>query len=168
MLVVFDELPQHVRQMSTAKDQEMIEHLPPDRPHPPLGDGVGHGRPVVGQADDLHAFTSKLAVNLASRSRIRKRARIFPSWRSQASSRACWTTHAPVGETVQPARWMQRLPTSVNGHEPSAHRVVMKARRRVLVDTERMVVSTERGSMVRKAGLLCGVRPCSINWLGGW
>jgi len=29
-----------------------------------------------------------------------------------SNCRACWTTQAPVGEAVQPARWTQQLPIS--------------------------------------------------------
>ena len=86
---------------------------------------------------------------------------------SQSCEHTCHDRCLPPG-THQASRPLHVICSSTNGHEPSAHRVVMKARRRVLVDTERMVVSTERGSMVQKAGLLCGVRPCSTNWLGGW
>jgi hypothetical protein len=50
---------------------------------------------------------------LASRSRIRKRKRDGCAWIFQAGWRACWVTKAPVGLTVQPAKWTRPLPNSM-------------------------------------------------------
>jgi hypothetical protein len=51
----------------------------------------------------LSKTTSKLCVNLLSRSRIRKRSGVDRSGSSQTSWRACWVTQLPLGFAVQPA-----------------------------------------------------------------
>ena len=53
--------------------------------------------------------TSKLVVNLASRSRTKNRK---PENRS-ARSRARWVTHGPVGWGVMPPRWTRRVACSM-------------------------------------------------------
>jgi hypothetical protein len=45
----------------------------------------------------LRNTASKLAVNLESRSRMRKRNEVIRSPRSMARLRAAWATHCPVG-----------------------------------------------------------------------
>lgn len=46
LLVVLDELRQHVLQMPAPEDQQMVEDLAPGCPNPPLGVCVRRGRPV--------------------------------------------------------------------------------------------------------------------------
>ena len=61
----------------------------------------------------LRNTSSKLRVNLLSRSRIKKRSGVECSGSDQTSWRACCVTHAPPGSAVQPASCTRRLPSSM-------------------------------------------------------
>ena len=56
---------------------------------------------------------SKLALNLASRSRMSHLAGTDRSPSAQASWRACWVTYGSVGLVVAPATWTFREPCSM-------------------------------------------------------
>jgi len=56
--------------------------------------------------------SSKLAVNLASRSRMSHLPGTDRSPSTQANWRACWVTQASVGFAVAPATWTFREPCS--------------------------------------------------------
>jgi len=57
--------------------------------------------------------SSKLSVNLASRSRMSHLAGTDRAPNLQASWRACWVTHVAVGLVVAPATWTFRDPCSM-------------------------------------------------------
>ena len=61
----------------------------------------------------LRKTSSKLIVNLASRSRMSHLAGTRRSPSDQTSWRACWVTHAPVGLAVAPPTWTLREPCSM-------------------------------------------------------
>jgi hypothetical protein len=57
--------------------------------------------------------SSKAAVNLLSRSRIKIRCLCFCSASAIVRLRACWTTQAPSGLAVMPARYTRRRDSSM-------------------------------------------------------
>jgi len=42
LLVVLNELPEHVLEVTTTQDQQVIQALAPDCPHPPFGERIRH------------------------------------------------------------------------------------------------------------------------------
>ena len=86
--------------MPATENQKVIEQLPPCGANPALRLRV-RPRAPKGPADDFHALadedSSKLLVNLESRSRSRKRAVRSRSWSFQARLRAGCVTQSPAG-----------------------------------------------------------------------
>jgi hypothetical protein len=82
----------------------------------------------------LRKTSSMAALNLLSRSRVRKRIRSDRPAKLRLP--ACWATQAPLGLVVQPARWTRRLPSSMkkstekrrSGGRPAARRGCALAR----------------------------------------
>lgn len=106
LLVVLNELAEHVFKVATTEDQEVIEDLAMCCATHLSATEFRHGRPE-GQADDLDALAPEHLVerpNLASRSRSRNRGLNSPSEIRHASWRACWATQSAKGLAVQPAR----------------------------------------------------------------
>jgi hypothetical protein len=74
LVVMLDVASQDANELVATDDQQLIQALSPDRPHPTFGDGVRVGR-LHGRADHLDPverhMSSNTRVNLVSRSRIR-------------------------------------------------------------------------------------------------
>ena len=105
-VVVDDVVGQDGFQMAAAQNQHPVEALASDGADEAFGEGVEPGartgvRMVLMPSDPK--TSSKLEVNLASRSRIQD----WTGWGRSASTmlrfRACWVTHVPVGLAVTPA-----------------------------------------------------------------
>ena len=98
-------------EVAATKDQQPVEAFGADSADEALGVGVFACGPWIGVSitvmPSLRKTSSKAAVNLLSRSWIRKRMR--SNSKVKLRLRACWVTHAPVGLVVQPARWTRRL-----------------------------------------------------------
>jgi hypothetical protein len=116
-VVMLDVDPKDLLQVATANDQQPVQALGADRPHPALRVRVRPGAPGTGvnstSAPSERSTSSKLRENFASQSCSTKRARrpCSPSTRSRL--RACWVTHWPFGLAVTPARWTRRVSRSM-------------------------------------------------------
>jgi hypothetical protein len=106
-VVVIDEDAEDVFQVGAVQEQEPVEALAAGGADEALSDPFAFGARtgvLMIRTPLLAKTASKLRVNLASWSRIRKRKRDGCSWSFQENLRACWVTHSPVGLAVQPAR----------------------------------------------------------------
>ena len=107
---------QDVLELPAACNQKPVETVAADGADPALGDRVRLRRPK-GCADDFHALvrntSSKVRLNLLSRSWIKKRIGLGRSGSDQASWRACCVVQGPSGFAVQPATCTRRLPSSM-------------------------------------------------------
>ena len=86
--------------------------VPTNRSAMALARGARTGVRMIRMPSDRKT-SSKLAVNLASRSRMSHLAGTGRSASAQASWRACWVTQASVGLAVTPATWTFREPCSM-------------------------------------------------------
>jgi predicted transposase YbfD/YdcC len=97
-------------------DQQVVQALAPQRSCIPLGKRIrpGDGTGVLVIRTPVPASTSsKTAVNLLSRSRIRNLNRAARSPRPISRLRACWAVHSPVGWAVTPRMCTRRVPISI-------------------------------------------------------
>jgi hypothetical protein len=103
-------------QVPFAVDEHPVCALGPCGAYPPLGVqfalGVRGGILTV-VTPTAAKIASKTLVNLASRSRIRKRKELIRSPRSMSRLRACWAVHVPSGWAVTPRTWTRRVLTSM-------------------------------------------------------
>jgi hypothetical protein len=99
-VVVLNELRQHRGEVARPDDQELVEAFAAQGADEAFGDGV-RSRCPHRRTDDVDVgaakTASKAAVNLLSRSRIKKRNWLAWSPRSMSRLRACWVPQAPVG-----------------------------------------------------------------------
>jgi hypothetical protein len=106
-VVVGHVLGQDVFEISTAEDEHPVEALTTNRPDEPLGECIDP-RCSDRYADDPDASalktSSKLEVNLASRSRMRNLTGWTRSTTAMVRFLACWTIQDPVGRAVLPVR----------------------------------------------------------------
>lgn len=99
-VVVIDIFAQDRAQVTFPVEQQAIGALGSHRPDPALGEAVRprcprrHCSTVIPTAANT---SSKAVVNLASRSRMKKRNDLARSPRSIRRLRACWAVRAPVG-----------------------------------------------------------------------
>jgi hypothetical protein len=118
-VVVLDVDSKDPIQVAAPDDQQPIQALGADRPHPALRDRVRVGRldrcPQHGGA--LRAeHVVEGAANLASRSRSKKRTGRLRSSNASKRLRACWVTQVPSGLAVTPARWTRRVSSSMKNN----------------------------------------------------
>lgn len=114
-IVVGDVLAEDVLEVTPTENERPVQALPPDGPHPTLGEGVRSRRPERGEDDPMPSAAktaSKLLVYLESRSRMRRRNGPRPV-RSKERFRACWVTQAEWGCLVAPAMWTRLVWTSI-------------------------------------------------------
>ena len=114
MVVVGRVDAEHPLEVAAAEDKDPVEALGADGADEPLGVGVACGARIgvwITLIPSLRKTASKAAVNLLSRSCIRKRIR--SSRPVKLRFRACWVTQAPLGLLVHPARWTRRLSSSM-------------------------------------------------------
>ena len=107
LVVVRKVLGQDLLKMTPTEDQESVEALSAGRPHEALGKGVRSRRSdsaLMILMLSLRNTSSKLAVNFASRSRMRNFTSRERSISSELRLRACWVTHSPTGLAVTPER----------------------------------------------------------------
>ena len=111
--------------MARTEDRQAIQALPPHRADPSLRPSIRPGRPAR-RADDPRPSdanaVSKLGGNLPSRSWTRRVGRTPAPSRPQARLRACWVSHATVGDSVQPARNARRVWSSMKNSTRRAGR----------------------------------------------
>ena len=108
-------LGQHRHQLPTSQDQRPVQHLPPNRAHPPLRIGVRTRSPHR-CAQHLDRLGGKDRVKRGGElgipiTQYRNRPRSSPS--CMRKFRACWTTHSPTGCAVTASTWTRRVATSI-------------------------------------------------------
>jgi hypothetical protein len=113
---VLDVDPQDLLKVVAPEDQQPVQALGPDRPHPALGVRVRRGCPhrraehlATVRAEDLVETAAELGVPV-----VDKEAHL-PA-RSPSTSRrlrACWVTQRPSGLAVTPVRCTRRVSSSM-------------------------------------------------------
>ena len=104
-VVMIDIHGQERLQLTPVEDQHPVETLAADRADEALGEGVGPWAPTGVRMIRIRSdrnTSSKLVVNLVSRSRTKNRTGRARSASIMVRLRACWTTHEPVGLNVTP------------------------------------------------------------------
>ena len=99
-----------VRGVSATEDEHPVETLGADGADEAFCVGIRLRR-THGRADDSNAFaaeylvegTGELAVSIVDQEAFRSNRPV------KLRLRACWSTHAPVGFDVHPAKWTRRL-----------------------------------------------------------
>ena len=107
-VVVLEVVLQHYPEVAWSGDQEVVEAFAAQGSDPAFGDRVRSGvrtgvrmmRMSAPATTASMVTASKVAVNVVSRSRIKKRNRSAWSPRSVSGLRPCWVTQAPVGWAV--------------------------------------------------------------------
>jgi hypothetical protein len=105
---------EHPLEVAAAQDQQPVETFGADGANEALGVRVclwRADRVRITLIPSLRKTSSKAAVNLLSRSWIRKCIRSNRPVKLRL--RACCVTHAPVGLVVQSAKWTRRLSSSM-------------------------------------------------------
>jgi hypothetical protein len=119
LVVVPGVFGEHCPQVAFAEDRHSVGAFAAGGAHPAFGDRVRprclRGVLMILMPAEVNT-SSKLVVNLVSRSRMRNLSRSARSSRSMTRFRACWTTHMPFGLAVRPARWTRRLAISVKNN----------------------------------------------------
>jgi hypothetical protein len=117
MLVVMGRVDtEHSLQVFASEDEQPVETLATDAANPSFrvrlrARGADWVRMISMPSE--RKTSSKAALNLLSRSRMRKRGDMFCSDRVMSRLRACCTTQAPSGWAVTPARCTRRLSSSM-------------------------------------------------------
>lgn len=100
LVVVRDELTKNWLELTTMNHEQSVKTLPAHGADEPLGERVARGdrtgAPITSMPSAANT-SSKLAVNLVSRSRIRNLTGHTRSERTKLRLRACWVTHFPAG-----------------------------------------------------------------------
>ena len=99
-VVMGDVLGQDAFEVATTEDQRSVEALSADGADGAFGEGVGSGSSDGVRMMRTHSAlktSSKLEVNLASRSRTRNRTGSTQSSSAMVRFLACWTTQEQVG-----------------------------------------------------------------------
>jgi hypothetical protein len=110
-----DVLDQYSLQLPASHDQHPVQHLPPNRAHPPLRIGIRPRRPHrrhehldrLGGEDGVER-DGELGVQIADQEPEPVGAVV-----AMSRLRACWATHSPIGCAVTPSTWTWREATSI-------------------------------------------------------
>src|SRR5665213_1953991 len=115
-VVVLDVLVDDSFEMSTTEDEHPVQAFTPDGTNEALGEGVCSGARIgvrMVRMPSERNTSSKLVVNLVSRSRIRNLTGCARWASSQDRLLACWATQAPVGCAVTPVTYARRVSSSM-------------------------------------------------------
>jgi hypothetical protein len=106
----------NVVEVAAANDQQLVEAFPAQAADPAFG-VRSHQRgctgPLITRILSERTTSSKLRVNLLSRSRMRNRGRTSSSSSPISRLRPCWVTHGPSGLVVIPASQTRRVANSM-------------------------------------------------------
>jgi hypothetical protein len=115
-VVVRDVDPKDLLEVTSANDEQPVEALSADRPHPAFGVGVGV-RGLHRCDQHLGALGAEHVVEAAGELRVAvAQHKAQPSFGSPSTSsklRACWVTQPLLGLAITPARWIRRVSSSM-------------------------------------------------------
>jgi hypothetical protein len=104
-------------EVATGEDEQPVQALGPNGSDPSLAESVG-ARCPDGSADHLEPFACEHVIERTAELGVavvdEERNGCSRSSRWNVKFLACWTTQAPSGVVVQPARWTRLVASSMN------------------------------------------------------